>query len=67
MADDPTKRAPQDPRRINLSQEHEIRYWTKALSVTEERLRELVRDHGNSADKIRDAIKAEVARAESED
>jgi hypothetical protein len=67
MPDDPTKRGPQDPRRISLTQEHEIRYWTGALSVTEERLRELVRDHGNSADKIRDVIKQEVARAESED
>ena len=36
--------------------EHEVRYWTQALGVTEERLRQLVKDHGNSATAVRTAL-----------
>ncbi len=53
MSDDRSKRGPQDRSRINLDKDYEIRYWTDALGVSEERLRELVRQHGNSAEKIR--------------
>jgi hypothetical protein len=56
MADDTTKRGGADRTRINLNEDYEVRYWTKALGVTEERLRELVREHGNFADKIREAL-----------
>ena len=56
MADDKTKRAGSDRTRINLNEDYEVRYWTKALAVSEERLRELVREHGNSADKIREVL-----------
>ena len=67
MPDDLTKRAPQDRKLISLSEAHEVRYWAKELNVTEERLKELVHEHGHSADKIRDAIKQGVGKAESED
>jgi hypothetical protein len=56
MADDMSKRGSQDRNRISLSEEHEVRYWTKALDVSEEQLRELVQKHGNSAQKIREAL-----------
>lgn len=56
MADDKTKTAPQDASRISLSEDYEVRYWTQALGVSKERLAELVRQHGNSADKVRDAL-----------
>ncbi len=39
MPDDLTKKRPQDARKINLSQQHEIDYWTKALKTTEAKLR----------------------------
>jgi Protein of unknown function (DUF3606) len=56
MADDKTKTAPQDASRINLSEDYEVRYWTQALGVSKERLAELVRQHGNSAERVRQAL-----------
>jgi Protein of unknown function (DUF3606) len=56
MADDLSNRGPQDRSRISLSEDYEVRYWTKALGVTEERLRQLVKDHGSSVEKVRSAI-----------
>lgn len=61
MADDRTKRGAQDRSRISLSEDYEVRYWTEALGVTRERLEELVRKHGNSAEKIREALRSEAA------
>jgi hypothetical protein len=57
MSDDKTNRGAQDRSRINLSEDYEVRYWTEELGVSRERLEELVRQHGNSAAKIREAIK----------
>ena len=56
MADDLTKRAPQDRSRINLSEEYEVRYWTKELGVSADELKRLVAQHGNSTDKVRQAL-----------
>jgi len=38
---------------ISLTQEHEVRYWTKALGVSEERLRDAVQRVGHSVAKVR--------------
>jgi hypothetical protein len=40
-----------------LGEEWEVRYWTQALGVSEERLRDLVKRHGNSAKAVREALK----------
>ena len=48
MSDNLKERAPQDASRISLSEDWEVRYWTKTLGVTKERLEQLVKDHGNS-------------------
>jgi hypothetical protein len=56
MSDNPNLRGAQDRSRISLSQEHEVRYWTEALGVSEEQLRNLVERHGNSAEKIRSVL-----------
>lgn len=56
MADDKNIRGGQDRSRINLNEDYEVRYWTEALGVSRERLEELVREHGSSADKIREAL-----------
>jgi hypothetical protein len=49
MADDLNARTPQDSNLISLKEEWEVRYWTKALGVSQERLSELVTQHGHSA------------------
>jgi hypothetical protein len=36
-----------------MSQEHEVRYWTQALGVSESQLRSAVESVGSSADKVR--------------
>jgi hypothetical protein len=56
MADDKSQRAPQDAGRINIHEDYEVRYWTKALSVSKERLEQLVKEHGVSAEKVREAL-----------
>lgn len=42
--------------RIDLNQEWQIWYWTRNLSVSEDRLRELISEHGNSAATIRNVL-----------
>ena len=56
MSDDKNLRGPSDRSRINLNEDYEVRYWSQTLGVSEERLRELVRQHGNSPEKIREAL-----------
>lgn len=56
MSDNLKERAPQDASRISLSEDWEVRYWTKALGITKERLEQLVKDHGNSAATVRSAL-----------
>jgi len=53
MADDITDRGAQDRARINLSENYEVTYWTEALGVSEDDLREAVAQVGNSAEKVR--------------
>ncbi|MDM0116915.1 DUF3606 domain-containing protein [Variovorax sp. J22R133] len=57
MADDPKKTA-LDRKLIALGEEHEVRSWTESLKCTEEELRAAVKAVGNSADKVREYIKA---------
>lgn len=56
MSDDKTKRGPADRSRINVNEEYELRYWTKELGVSEQRLKELVSKHGVMAADIRRAL-----------
>ncbi len=56
MSDDLTQRGPQDRNRINLNQPYEVRYWTSTLGVSEQKLRSLIQQHGNSVAKIREAL-----------
>lgn len=57
MADDKSKRGEPDRSFINMNEDYEINYWTKALGVSRDRLEDLVRRHGTSADAIRQALK----------
>jgi hypothetical protein len=53
MSDDLKNRGAQDRARINLSEEHEVSYWTKALGVTKEELTAVVYKVGNSVEAVR--------------
>ena len=56
MADDLKDRGAQDRARINVNEAHELRYWTGALNVSEDRLREAVAAVGPSADRVREFL-----------
>ena len=56
MADDKTKKAPQDGQRINVSEDYELRYWTETLGVSADRLREIVKRVGPMAKDVRSAL-----------
>lgn len=53
MADDKSIRGPADAARINVNEEHELRYWTQALGVTEQKLRAAVAAAGVMAKDVR--------------
>ena len=55
MADDKTKTA-QDRKRISLTEDYEVRYWTHELGVTKDELKALIEKHGNAVEKIRAAL-----------
>jgi len=56
MSDNLKASAPQDASRISLTEDWEVRYWTKSLGVSRERLDQLVREHGHSADAVKKAL-----------
>jgi hypothetical protein len=58
MADDKSNRGPSDRKRISLNEDYEVRYWTKALNVSEDRLREVVGKVGHMAKDVRAFLKA---------
>ena len=53
MSDDLKNRSPQDRARINLGEEHEVRYWTQALGISKAQLAAAVQAVGSSADRVR--------------
>jgi hypothetical protein len=58
MADDPSKRGPQDRSRISTSEDHEVRYWSRKFGVSPEQLKAAVRKVGNSAKAVERELKA---------
>jgi uncharacterized protein DUF3606 len=53
MADDRMKRGSQDRSKISIEREHEIRYWTQELGVSEAALTAAVAKVGNSVAAVR--------------
>lgn len=53
MSDDLENRGGQDRLRINVREEHEVRYWTDALGVSREQLEDAVRAVGVMAADVR--------------
>jgi hypothetical protein len=46
MADNPDDRGARDRARINVNQPHEVSYWSSKLGITEDQLRNAVRQAG---------------------
>lgn len=57
MPDNTRITGPQDPQTINLSQKHEIDYWTRALSTTETKLRAAVAEVGNNVEDVKEYLR----------
>lgn len=53
MTDNLTTREQPDRSKINMNQIHEVRYWTKHLSVSKEELQRAIDKVGNSAAAVR--------------
>lgn len=53
MSDDFTNRGGQDRLRINVHEEHEVRYWTQELGVSKEELERAVKTAGVMAADVR--------------
>jgi hypothetical protein len=53
MADDLTKKRPQDASKVNVHEPWEVEYWTKRLECTPQQLRDAVQKVGPSAEKVR--------------
>lgn len=53
MSDDLKNRGEQDRLRINVHEEHEVRYWTKELNITREQLESAVKAVGVMAVDVR--------------
>lgn len=56
MADDLALRGAADRTRIDVNEDHELRYWMQALDVDEEELRKAVADVGVSARAVREHL-----------
>jgi hypothetical protein len=53
MSDDTNKRGAADRTRINIHEEHEVRYWTRILNVSRETLEAAVHKVGVMALDVR--------------
>ena len=52
MADDLKNRGAQDRSRVNVNEDHEVRYWTQKWGVSEERLAAAVNKVGVAVDAV---------------
>ena len=62
MADDKTKRGPQDRSRINVHEVYEVRYWTHELGVSKEQLEQAVQAAGSNVEAVRAHLKGAPLR-----
>ncbi|MFG3450278.1 MULTISPECIES: DUF3606 domain-containing protein [unclassified Stenotrophomonas] len=56
MTDDKKNSGSPDRDRINVNEDYELRYWTKALGVSAEELRAAVKAVGPTAAAVRDHL-----------
>lgn len=57
MPDDPNKRRPRDSKRISITEEWELSWWSKELGVTKEKIKEAVDTVGTSVDAVKKYLK----------
>ena len=55
--DDRNKTGPQDAARVNVNEEHEVRYWTERFSVSKENLENAVKEVGVMAKDVEEFLK----------
>ena len=53
MSDDKSKTGGPDRARINVNEDYELQYWTKALGVSAEQLRAAVKAVGPTTEAVR--------------
>lgn len=56
MADNLAKHGPQDGRKINVNQVHELQYWTRRLGLTEGELRDIVNKVGPGVRRVTEEV-----------
>ena len=61
MADSLTNRVQPDRSKINMHEEHEVKYWTHALGITRDDLQKAVDKVGSSAAAVRKQLSLESA------
>jgi hypothetical protein len=64
MADNPSIRGQQARQRINVNQEHELRYWSEKLGVTPDELRQAVDAVGPMADDVEQRVRGRGSRSQ---
>jgi hypothetical protein len=52
MADNKSKKGGRDRARINLSEDYEVRYWSKKFGITKQELKAAVQNAGSSSAKV---------------
>jgi len=63
MADDPSIRGHQDRQRINIHQEHELRYWSEKFGITPDELKQAVDAVGPMADDVEQRVGGRGSRS----
>ena len=58
MSDDKTKSGGQDRSRINMSEDYEVRDWSKKFGVTKEQLAAAVKKVGSQAKDVEEHLKS---------
>lgn len=58
MSDNLNQRNSPDSKRINVNEDHEVRYWTKQLGVSEQQLKQAVQAAGTSAEAVRQHLQS---------
>ena len=61
MANDKTNRGQPDRSKINMSEDDEVKYWTRHLGTTREELQKVVDRVGNSAKAVAKEFGKEAA------
>jgi hypothetical protein len=51
--DNPQKKGTADRSKINMSEAYEVKYWSKELGISKEKLQQVVDKVGNSAAAVR--------------